>query len=143
MQTSIRATKIVPDGINAHRTLVRQRGGLISVAIAAGLTLIGAILLWLPGAIFGVIGYLFINAGLPLLALTGVPAISGTSRYFIAVIGSVAMWWVIGHFAAMRATRRAIAGWPEWRREFQPLAIGVWVGTILALVVTAFVLGAL
>lgn len=143
MATSTRPAQVVPDGITAHRTSVRQRGGLLAVAIAACLVVIGVVLLWLPVAILGVIGFLFINAGLPVLPITGVPAISGASRYLIAIIGSVVVWWIIGHFAAVRASRRAIVDWREWRREFQPLAIGVWVGTILTLGVTAFVLGAL
>ena len=61
----------------------------------------------------------------------------------IAILVSAGVWWSIGYFAAVRASRRAIADWTEWRREFQPLAIGVWAGTILAIGVAAFVLGAL
>lgn len=134
---------IVPDGIVANCTLVRRRGGLVAVAIAAVMAAFGVILIWLPGAITGVVGFLLVNAGLPVLALTGVPAISDGSRFLIAILASIVMWWSIGHFAAVRASRRAIVDWKEWRREFQPLAIGVWVGTILALGVAAFVLGAL
>jgi hypothetical protein len=103
----------------------------------------GFILIWLPGTITGVVGFLLVNAGLPVLALTGIPAITGAGRFLVAITGSVVVWWSIGHFAAVRASRRAIVEWAEWRREFQPLAIGVWVGTILALGVAAFVLGAL
>lgn len=107
------------------------------------MAVVGVILIWLPGALIGVVGFLLVNAGLPVLALTGIPAISGAGRFFIAILASAVMWWSIGRFAAVRASRRAIVDWTEWRREFQPLAIGVWVGTILALGVTAFVLGAL
>lgn len=133
----------VPDGIVANCTLVRQRGGLVAISIATGMAVVGVILIWLPGALIGVVGFLLVNAGLPVLALTGIPAISGAGRFFIAILASAVMWWSIGRFAAVRASRRAIVDWTEWRREFQPLAIGVWVGTILALGVTAFVLGAL
>lgn len=112
------------------------------MAIAFTLSVIGLILLWLPGALTGVAGFLFINAGLPVLSLTGVPALSNSSRFLIAIIASVGLWWIIGYFAAVRASRRAITDWAEWRREYQPLAIGVWAGTILAFGVAAFVLGA-
>ncbi len=122
---------------------MRQRGGFVAVALAACLAITGVILLILPGALLGVIGFLFLNSGLPVLPLTGVPAVSGASKYLIAILGSAAMWWGVGHFAAMRASRNAIVDWPEWRREFQPLAIGIWAGTVLAFAVTAFVLGAL
>ena len=123
--------------------MVRRRGGFVALALAACLAIIGAALLALPGSLLGVIGFLFLNAGLPVLPLTGVPAVFGISKYLIAILGSVVVWWSIGHFAAMRASRNAIVDWPEWRREFQPLAIGIWAGTVLALAVTAFVLGAL
>jgi hypothetical protein len=122
---------------------VRQRGGFVALALAACLAIIGAVLLVLPGGLLGVIGFLFLNFGLPLLLLTGIPAVSGTGNYLIAILGSAAMWWGVGHFAAIRASRNAIVDWPEWRREFQPLAIGIWAGTVLALAVTALVLGAL
>lgn len=147
MATSIHPPRtpdgLVPDGITDNRHRVRSRGGLVAVAIAGAMTVVGAFLIWLPGAIAGVIGFLFINAGLPALALTGIPAISDALRFIIAIVASAGAWWAIGHFAAMRASRRAIVDWTEWRREFQPIAIGVWVGTILALGVAAFVLGAL
>lgn len=136
-------TGIVPDGIVANCTLVRRRGGFVAVAIATAMAAVGVILIWLPGAITGVVGFLLVNAGLPVLALTGVPAISDASRFIIAILASIVAWWSIGHFAAVRASRGAIVDWKEWRREFQPLAIGVWAGTIMALGVAAFVLGAL
>lgn len=122
---------------------MRQRGGFVALALAACLAIIGVVLLVLPGGLLGVIGFLFLNFGLPLLLLTGIPAVSGTANYLIAILGSAAMWWGVGHFAAIRASRNAIVDWPEWRREFQPLAIGIWAGTVLALAVTALVLGAL
>ena len=147
MATSIHPPRIpvglVPDGITDNRHRVRSRGGFVAVAIAGAMAAIGAFLIWLPGAITGVIGFLIINAGLPALALAGIPAISGAGRFVIAIVASAGAWWAIGHFAAIRASRRAIVDWTEWRREFQPLAIGVWAGTILALGVAAFVLGAL
>lgn len=147
MATSIHPPRtpdgLVPDGITDNRHRVRSRGGLVAVAIAGAMTVVGAFLIWLPGAIAGVIGFLFINAGLPALALTGIPAISDALRFIVAIVASAGAWWAIGHFAAIRASRRAIVDWTEWRREFQPIAIGVWAGTILALGVAAFVLGAL
>ncbi len=102
----------------------------------------GAILIWIPGPVAGVIGFLVINAALPALALSGIPAITEAGRILIAVFASAGVWWAIGYFAAVRASRNAIVDWSEWRKEFQPLAIGVWAGTILAIGVAAFVLGA-
>lgn len=134
---------VVPDGIASNSALVRRRGGLIAVVIATGMAVAGFVLIWLPGPILGVLGFLLVNAGLPVLALTGIPAVSGAGRFLIAIVASAVLWWSLGHFAALRASRRAIVDWKEWRREFQPLAIGVWLGSVLALGVAAFVLGAL
>lgn len=134
---------VVPDGIASNSAFVRRRGGLIAVVIATGMAVVGFVLIWLPGPIMGVLGFLLVNAGLPVLALTGIPAVSGADRFLIAIVASAVLWWGLGHFAAVRASRRAIVDWKEWRREFQPLAIGVWVGSVLALGVAAFVLGAL
>jgi hypothetical protein len=53
------------------------------------------------------------------------------------------LWFALGHVSAVRATRRAVSGWREWRREFRPLAIGVWLGAVIALAVAALILGAL
>lgn len=133
---------LVPDGITYNRHRIRKRGGLVAVAVAAAMAIAGTVLIWLPGPIAGVIGFLVINAALPALALAGIPAITGAGRILIAIIASVGVWWAIGHFAAVRASRNAIVDWTAWRREFQPLAIGVWAGSILALGVAAFVLGA-
>ncbi len=136
------STALVPDGITYNRQLIRQRGGIIAVAIAAVMAIAGSVLIWLPGPLFGVVGFLVINAALPALALAGIPAITEAGRFLIAIIASAGVWWAIGHFAAVRASRNAIVDWTTWRREFQPLAIGVWAGSILALGVAAFVLGA-
>ncbi|MEO5975286.1 MAG: hypothetical protein ABIQ38_08820 [Ilumatobacteraceae bacterium] len=134
---------LVPDGITETRNRIRQRGGLVAVEIAAAMAVVGSVLIWLPGPIAGVLGFLVINAALPALALAGVPAITEAGRILIAILVSAVVWWSIGHFAAVRASRNAIVDWTEWRSEFQPLAIGVWAGTILSIGVAAFVLGAL
>lgn len=135
--------RVVPDGIIAHRTKLRQRGGAAAVAISMALALGGAVLVALPGPLTGVVGFLLLVAALPALPIVGVPAVSSFSSYLLAALASWALWFAIGHLSARRATRRAIASWPEWIREYRPLAIGMWVGALLALGVSAVVLGAL
>ena len=147
MMTSAQQPRIVaepiPDGIADNRHKIRKSGGFVAIEIATAMALVGIVLIWLHGAFFGAVGYLFVNAGIPALAIAGVPAISDTSRIIIAIVASTVLWWTVGYFAAVRASRRPIVDWSEWRKEFQPIAIGVWAGTILALGVAAFVLGAL
>jgi hypothetical protein len=133
----------VPDGIIAHRTSVRNKGGLVASGLALGMALVGLVLVGLPGSLFGAIGFLIIVVALPTLPMFGVPAVSGTTVYLLAATTSIGLWFALGHVSAVRATRRAVAGWREWRREFRLLAIGVWLGAIIALAVAALILGAL
>jgi hypothetical protein len=107
------------------------------------MALVGLVLVGLPGSLFGAIGFLIIVVALPTLPMFGVPAVSGTTVYLLATTTSIGLWFALGHVSAVRATRRAVSGWREWRREFRPLAIGVWLGAVIALAVAALILGAL
>ena len=141
--TRPRSPRIVVDGIIANRNLVRKRGGIVAVALSTSLALVGLILVALPGSLFGMIGYLVLVIALPVLSIAGVPAVSALTSYIVATVVSAAIWFALGQISAIRATQRAIAGWPEWVREFRPLAIGVAIGAVLALALSAIVLGAL
>ena len=142
-QPRARSPRIVVDGIIANRNLVRKRGGVVAVAMSASLALVGLILLALPGSLLGMLGYLILVIALPVLSIAGVPAVSTFASYTLATLASAAIWFALGHVSAIRATHRAVAGWPEWAREFRPLAIGVAIGAVLALALSAIVLGAL
>lgn len=142
-QPRARSPRIVVDGIIANRNLVRKRGGVVAVAMSASLALVGLILLALPGSLLGMLGYLVLVIALPVLSIAGVPAVSTFASYTLATLASAAIWFALGHVSAIRATHRAVAGWPEWAREFRPLAIGVAIGAVLALALSAIVLGAL
>ena len=142
-QPRARSPRIVVDGIIANRNLVRKRGGVVAVAMSASLALVGLILLALPGSLLGMLGYLVLVIALPVLSIAGVPAVSTFASYALATVASAAIWFALGHVSAIRATRRAVVGWPEWAREFRPLAIGVAIGAVLALALSAIVLGAL
>jgi hypothetical protein len=138
-----RSPRVVDDGIIYHRTRVRTRGGAIALCTGLATALVGAILLALPGTLVGFVGFALVFAGLPVLPMTGVPIVSSTTSYLVAIVGSSALWFALGHVAARRATRRAVAGWPEWSKEIWPLALGVWAGSLLALALGAVILGAL
>ena len=138
-----RSPRVVEDGIIFHRTRLRTRGGLLAASCGLALALVGAILLALPGTLLGFVGFALVFAGLPVLPMTGVPIVSSTSSYVVAIVASAGVWFLIGHVSALRATRRAVASWPEWLREIRPLALGVWAGSLLALALGALILGAL
>jgi hypothetical protein len=142
-QPRARSPRIVVDGIIANRNLVRKRGGVVAVSMSASLALVGLILVALPSSMLGMVGYLVLVIALPVLSIAGVPAVSTLASYTIATLASAAIWFGLGQVSAMRATRRAVAGWPEWVREFRPLAIGVAIGAVMALALSGIVLGAL
>lgn len=133
----------MPDGIIAHRNAVRKRGGLVAVTLALAVLVVGLFLLILPGALTGTLGFVFTFVALPTMPLFGVPAAGGFSRYGLSFISSLLLWFMIGHYASLRAVRAVIVSWPEWRREFRPLAIGLILGSLISLVIAAIVLGVL
>ena len=138
-----KSRRVVPDGIVAHRNLVRQRGGLISVGLALAILVVGLGLLALPGSLTGLLGFVLTFIALPTMPLFGIPAAGGLSLYALSFVSSVMLWWILGHYASLRAIRAVIASWPEWRREFQPLAIGLVLGALFSMMLAALVLGAL
>ena len=138
-----RSPRVVEDGIIFHRTRLRTRGGLYALGGGLGVALVGAILLAMPGTLLGFVGFALVFAGLPVLPMTGAPIVSSTTSYLVAILASGALWFLLGHVSALRATRRAVASWPEWLREFRPLALGAWAGSLLALALGAVILGAL
>lgn len=138
-----RSPRVVEDGIIDHRSRLRTRGGLYATAGGLGVALLGALLLALPGTLLGFVGFALVFAGLPVLPMTGAPIVSSTTTYLVAIVASGALWFLLGHVSALRATRRAVASWPEWIREFRPLALGVWAGSLVALALGAIILGAL
>ncbi|CAB4533415.1 unannotated protein [freshwater metagenome] len=131
----------VLDGIDAHRDTVRKMGGFFAIALSIAVLIVGLLLLVIPGSITGVPGFVLTVIALPTLPLFGVPATGGFIRYFLSLISSLFLWWVIGHYAARRAIQSTISSWPEWLREFRPLAIGIVLGSIISLALAAAVLG--
>ena len=138
-----KSRRVVPDGIVAHRNAVRQRGGLIAVALSLGVLVVGLVLLALPGSLTGLLGFVLTFIALPTMPLFGIPASGGFTLYTLSFISSVLVWWIIGHYASLRAIREIIASWPEWRREFRPLAIGLVLGSLISLALAALILGVL
>ncbi|NDA77536.1 MAG: hypothetical protein EBY07_07005 [Actinobacteria bacterium] len=125
---------VVPDGIRHHRLMVRRFGPLIAIA-AAAMLLVGS-----NSAIRGVPGFILAVAAVPTLPLFGVPVMGGNVRWLLALVSSAALWFSVGVLAARRSTADVVSSWPEWRREYLRLAIGVWVGALLGLAVAATVL---
>ena len=84
-----KSRRVVPDGIVAHRNAVRQRGGIIAVALALGVLVVGLVLLALPGSLTGLLGFVLTFIALPTMPLFGVPAAGGFSLYALSFVSSV------------------------------------------------------
>jgi len=138
----VRSTPPFPGGLAETRQLVRRRGGLAGLVVAAGLWLLGWVLgTVLPGAVGGVLSFVLAVMAVPFLPVFGIPAAGGPVRIGLAVVLSAGLWWTLGQMAAGRVTRGPVAGWREWTREFSLTGIGVWVGAIAALAIAALFLG--
>jgi hypothetical protein len=132
----------VPDGLVAHRRRVRSLGAFAGLVVPGLLAAAGGGLLWgSDSAARGLTGFVLLVLGAPVLPLVGVPAAGDAARYWIAGAGSAVLWLIIGWLAARRAARLPVAGWAEWRREYLPLAFGVWLGAVGALVIAGVSVG--
>lgn len=141
---SSRSRLPLPGGLAETRRLVRRRGGLVALVCALALVVVGKIVGWvLGGSVGGVASFVSLVMAVPVMPVVGMPAAGGSGRLLIALAASAALWWTVGQAAAGRATRRPVAGWREWSREFLIVGSGVWAGAIGALVLGAIVLGAL
>ncbi len=88
----------------------------------------------------GIAGFALGVLAAPGLLVAGAP-LTSTSRYAPAIVGSAVFWALLGMFAGLRATRRPVAGWTDFWREYLWLAVPAWLGVIGALVLANVVLG--
>jgi len=129
-------------GIVATRRAVRRRGGAVAVGIAFCLWLIGVVLeFFLGGTLGGVVGFMFMVMALPVMPILGMPAAGGIPRLGVAILISVALWWIVGQVVAGRVSRHPIVGWREWAREFAIVGMGLWLGAAGGLLLGAIALG--
>jgi len=132
----------VRQGPRAYRAQIRRLGPLVGLLPAAVLGLVSAMLLHgNTSTVRGVAGFLAAVLAAPGLLVAGAPMTDGAGVYGPAVLGSAAVWLVIGLVAARRATRRPVATWGDYWREHLWLAGGVWLGVIGALVAANLLLG--
>jgi hypothetical protein len=123
---------------------VRARGGLTGVAVSLSILVVG----WLArmligGALGGAVSFVAMVAAFPLMPVAGIPAANGTVRVVLAAGASLLVWWFLGQMVAGRVTRRAVAGWREWTREFLVLGAGLWLGAVGSVLLAALALGVL
>lgn len=137
-----RARPPLPNGLAVSRRLVRRRGGFVAVAVVAGLVAVGNIGGWIiGGSLGGIVAFVSLVMALPVMPILGMPAAGGTGRFLLALAVSALVWWFVGQSVAGRVTRRPVAGWREWSREFVIVGSGLWLGALGALALAALLLG--
>lgn len=112
--------------------------GVVPMAVSG---LFSLLVLWgSQSTVRGLIGFVFAVIACPTLPLIGFPVSSGSGRWLLVIASSAALWAGLGVLAARRARSRAVAGWPEWRREWLRMAIGVWIGAFVGFAIAAIFL---
>ncbi len=89
----------------------------------------------------GVAGFLTAVMAVPGLLVVGAPLRSGHGVYSSAIVGSAVLWMLVGAISARRATRLPAASWRDFWREYLWLAVGVWLGVLVALLAVNLIFG--
>jgi hypothetical protein len=129
-------------GPRAYRSKLRASGPIAALVPPAVLGCVSLILLRGHGSLSrGIAGFLMALLAAPGLLVAGAPLRSGRNVYLGAVAGSAVLWMLVGAIAARRATRVPAASWRDFWREYMWLAVGVWLGVVVALVAVNLVFG--
>ena len=138
----------VPLGPVAYARKLRRGGWLMALLVPAallGLTALAKVTLTCPtGQLCSnrvATNWVLPGLALPTAILWGIPLRGGTARYIGVVASSAVLWAILGVWAAGRATRRPIATWRTWFREYAFLLIGVWLGVLAGLVALGAIVG--
>jgi hypothetical protein len=89
----------------------------------------------------GVAGFLTAVLAAPGLLVAGAPLRSGRSVYLGSIVGSAVLWMIVGAISARRATRLPAASWRDYWHEYAWLALGVWLGVVVALAAVNVIFG--
>ncbi len=107
--------------------------GIVGIVALAALRLFDTA--W-SGAV-GLVGGVLAAPG---LLVVGAP-FGDRSLYPWAVLGSAALWLVLGFVASRRATRNPLATWTDYWRHYLATMAGLWLGAGVALAIATAVVG--
>lgn len=132
----------VPLGPRAYRTKLRGSGPIVALVPPGLLGLFSLMLLSSHTSLArGLAGFVTAVLAAPGLLVVGAPLRSGAKVYLGAVAGSAVLWMIVGAISARRATRHPAASWRDYWREYLWLAVGVWLGVVVALIAVNLVFG--
>ena len=89
----------------------------------------------------GIAGFLTAVLAAPGLLVVGAPLRSGGGVYLGAIVGSAVLWMIVGAISSRKATRVPAASWRDYWHEYVWLALGVWLGVIVALAAVNLIFG--
>lgn len=134
-------TRPVADGPRWYRSRIRTRGPFAALVPPAVLGALALVLLNAFDSTWSGVGGLVAGVcAAPGLLAVGAP-LSDRSMWPAGIAISVVLWLLIGFVASRRATRNPVAGWSDFWRDFRTLAVGTWIGAVLALIVVRYILG--
>ncbi len=142
MQPSQVYSAPVRQGPRAYRRQIRSMGvlaGLLPPAVLGALSML--LLRDNQTTVRGVLGFVTAVLAAPGLLVAGVPMAGSTGLYLAAAAASALMWLLVGAVASARATRRPVATWGDFWKEYLWLAGGVWLGVFGSLVAANLILG--
>lgn len=129
-------------GPRAYRSKLRGTGPIVALVPPGVLGVLSLVLLsGHTSLVRGLAGFLTAVLAAPGLLVVGAPLRSGSAVYLGAVAGSAVFWMLLGAVSARRATRLPVASWRDYWREYLWLAVGVWCGVVVALIVVNLVFG--
>jgi len=132
----------VPLGPRAYRSKIRGSGPFVALLPPAILGCISLLLLHGHTSLArGVGGFATAILAAPGLLVAGVPLRSGRGVYLVAIAGSALMWMILGTISSRRATQNPAASWRDFWREYAWLAVGVWLGVVVALAAVNLIFG--
>lgn len=135
---------VIPGGVVVTRRHVRRRGGFVGIAVALGLFCCGWIVKTLLNGTLSNVAWLGSTmVAFPVMPILGIPATGSSQRILLAVVASLALWWLLGQISSAKVSSRPVVGWREWFREFLFFATSIIAGTVGALVLAAYFLGLL
>lgn len=88
----------------------------------------------------GTVGLVGALTSAPGLLIVGAP-FGDPALYPLAILASIPIWLLVGLAAARRATRRPVADWSDYWREYAWIGGGIAAGSIGALLVATGLIG--
>jgi hypothetical protein len=132
----------VPLGPRSYRSKLRGSGPIVALVPPGALGGVALLLLHNNNSLArGIAGFLMALFAAPGLLVVGAPLRTGGGTYAWAIVGSGALWMLIGLVSARRATRSPVASWRDFWREYLWLAAGTWIGVFVALIAVNLVFG--